>query len=281
MKNSITFLLVLSSFASFAQPLRLHIMGGFANYSGDLQPKRFTLNQAHGVVSAGATYNLTEQFALRADYSFGRVSASDKYSINADRNLDFITNIAEFTLLGEYDFLNTHDRRLTPYAFAGIGGFYFSPYTLNELGNKVHLNILRTEGQETSEHPERKVYKRIQLNIPVGGGMKYALSDDIHLSLELGFRKLFTDYLDDVSTTYASESVLLNEVGPGSGQFSYRGDEVLHSPRPYPQSGAQRGSPKYKDYYYFGQLRISFRMNWFGGDAFEGRRSRMGCPTRI
>ncbi|MEJ7681927.1 MAG: hypothetical protein WKG06_29565 [Segetibacter sp.] len=39
------FLIFLAS-ASIAQPIRLHVMGGFSNYSGDIRQQRFTLDQA-------------------------------------------------------------------------------------------------------------------------------------------------------------------------------------------------------------------------------------------
>lgn len=280
-------LLLFIGFHSFAQPLRVHVAGGFSNYRGDLQESKFSLEQAKGVISAGATFNLTEKFALRSDYSFAKISGDDKYSTpsRAPRNLNFTSWIKEFSLLGEYDILNTYDHRFTPYVFAGVGVFRFSPYTHSADGKKVYLHPLRTEGQGTSRYPEREHYKRTQLNIPFGGGVKYALSDDIHLALELSFRKLFTDYLDDVSTTYADETVLLNEVGPTSVAYAFRGDEMLHNPYPFPGEGKKRGSPEYKDSYYFGQLRISFRLNWFEeAPAFGGgrtRKSQVGCPSRI
>lgn len=285
MKNCLSLLLIFVCATVSAQPLRLHIMGGFANYTGDLQPKNFTLNQANGVATAGATYNLTENFALRAEYSFGKVGADDKKSTQASlvpRNLNFESLIKEFNLMGEYDILNVNDHRFTPYVFAGVGLFKFSPYTRDSVNNKVHLWGLSTEGQETSEHPERARYKRLQLNIPVGAGIKYAVSDDVQIAFELAYRKLFTDYLDDVSTTYADPNVLLAERSYLAMQYAFRGDELKSNPQPFPGAGAQRGSAKYKDSYYFGQLRISFRMSWFdNGSSYNSKRSQMGCPTRF
>ena len=282
MKYLLNFFLLFYCSTAFSQPLRFHIMGGFANYSGDLQASRFTNNQAKGVITAGATFNLTEKFALRSEYSFAKVGADDRNSKNNQtRNLNFSSLIKEFNLLGEYDILSTYQRKLTPYVFAGIGVFKFSPYTSDSAGRKVYLHGLRTEGQETSAHPNTKNYNRLQLNIPVGGGFKYALSNDVHLALELGFRKLFTDYLDDVSTTYTDQNILQNEVGLRSVQYAFRGDELTHNPRAYPAAGSARGSSKFKDSYYFGQLRVSFRMNWFDNAGFGGRKNQLGCPTRI
>lgn len=283
MKKNLFIVLVFLASASIAQPVRLHLMAGFSNYSGDIQQRAFTLNQANKVVSAGGTFNITQQFALRGDYSFAKLGADDKLNKPSlkIRNLNFKTIIQELNLMGEYDFLSPASSRLTPYIFAGIGAFHFSPYTSDSVGNKVYLVGLSTEGQGLPQYPSRKIYKTMQLNIPFGGGIKYALSEDVYVGFEIGFRKLFTDYLDDVSTTYADKNVLLQGKGPRAVEFAFRGDE-LKPPLPYPEEGEVRGNSKKKDYYYYGQLRISFRMPWFDkeGSRTDKRIKRgLGCPS--
>lgn len=283
MKYVFVSLLFLAS-ASFAQPLRLHLMGGFANYTGDIQQKRFTLNQAKGVVSAGATYNFTDKLAIRADYSFAKVGADDKYNTSPSlkqRNLNFQTIIQEFSLVGEYDILSTYEHALTPYVFGGLGVFHFSPYTTDPQGNKIYLQGLSTEGQGFARG--RKVYKKTQLNIPIGGGLKFALSDDIQIGFEIGLRVLKTDYLDDVSTTYIDQNTLLANRGPLAVQYAFRGDELKDNPTNYPPEGVQRGNGKVNDFYYFGQFRISFRMPWMDSNreqtSYRNSRKRLGCPS--
>ena len=283
MKKNIVFILLVLSPASFAQPVRLHIMGGFANYGGEIQQRRFTLNQANGIIGAGATFNITNKFSLRGDGSFARLGADDKLN-KADlraRNLNFKTIIQELNLTGEYDIFNLNDKRFTPYIFAGIGVFHFSPYTLSPAGNRVYLVGLSTEGQGFREYPDRKVYRTIQVNIPMGGGVKYALSDDVYVGFEIGFRKLFTDYLDDVSTTYIDQNLLLARKGQTAVNYAFRGDELKPS-LSYPAAGALRGNSKKNDYYYYGQFRISFRMPWFDGEGsstVKSNRKGLGCPS--
>lgn len=283
MKKNIFFVLILLASASFAQPVRLQLLGGFGNYSGDIQQSMFTLKQANAVISAGGTFNITDKIAIRSDYSFTRLGADDKLNKPSlqVRNLNFKTIIEELTLMGEYDFADLNVQRFTPYVFAGVGIFHFSPYTLDSLGNKIYLVGLNTEGQGLPEYPDRKVYKTNQFNIPYGAGIKYALSDDLYVGFEVGFRKLFTDYLDDVSTTYADKNVLLNEKGLRTVEFAFRGDE-LKPPLPYPAAGSIRGNSKKNDYYYYGQFRISFRMPWFDkeGSRTDKRNKRgLGCPS--
>ncbi len=283
MKKNIFFFLIFFASASIAQPVRLQLSGGFANYSGDIQQRMFTLKQANTVISAGGTFSITDKFALRSDYSFTRLGADDKLNKQElrVRNLNFKTIIQELTLMGEYDFADLSVQRFSPYVFAGIGIFHFSPYTLDTAGKKVYLVGLSTEGQGLPEYSARKVYKTTQFNIPYGAGIKYALSDDLYVGFEIGFRKLFTDYLDDVSTTYADRNVLLNRKGAEAAAFAFRGDE-LKPPLPYPAAGTLRGNSKKNDYYYYGQFRVSFRMPWFdreGSKTDKRNKRRLGCPS--
>src|SRR4051794_16602887 len=117
MKKNILIILVFFATTGIAQPVRLHLMGGFANYSGDIQQRAFTLNQANRVISAGGTFNITQQIALRGDYSFAKLGADDKLNKPSlkTRNLNFKTIVQELNLMGEFDFLNSANSRLIPY----------------------------------------------------------------------------------------------------------------------------------------------------------------------
>ena len=57
------------------------------------------------------------------------------------------------------------------------------------------MQPLTTEGQASG-------YGLTQFSIPFGGGIRYRVSRNFDAALELGWRKTFTDYLDDVSGTY-------------------------------------------------------------------------------
>ncbi len=277
----VLFILASGVIQTFSQPIRIHFMGGFANYGGDIQQKSITLKQANGVITAGATINLGNKFAIRSDYSFAHLGADDLLNNNpktVNRNLNFRTIIKELNLMAEYTLYDLAEKKLSPYVFAGVSGFYFAPYTHTATGAKIYLGPQGTEGQGLSQYPDKQMYKKIQFALPFGGGLKYALSDDVHLGFELGFRKLFTDYLDDVSTTYADETFLLNGRGQTAVDLAFRGDELKINPQPYPAAGTQRGNIK-KDYYYFGQLRIGFRMNWFDNGNRNARK--VSCPAKV
>ena len=241
-----------------AQRFHANLLGGVSNYGGDLQDKAFTLKESKPALGIGVTYELMDKFFLRGQYTFTNLGANDANSniySHRIRNLNFKTVLQEVSLLAEYDILNNYNHQLVPYVFAGIGVFRFSPYTYDSLGAKRYLRGLHTEGQTLPSYPERQVYNRTQINIPVGAGVKLALSDNIRVAAEFSLRNLFTDYLDDVSTTYPDLSLLTKR----GASLSYRGDEYKPAV-PFTGEGSIRGNPDVKDNYYFLMLRISYRL---------------------
>jgi hypothetical protein len=258
----------LSSFAQF----RLGIFGGLSNYQGDLVDKYY--KSSRGAFGITGTYQLSQRFSLRAGLTFAKVAGADSLNQQADlraRNLSFQSSITEFSLVGEYNIFNIEQVRWTPYVFGGVAVFRFNPYTLDASGNEVFLQPLTTEGQGLPGYPNQP-YRLTQFAIPFGGGVKYALSDRVQLGLELGLRKLFTDYLDDVSGNYADEADLLAGRGQQSADLAYRGDELPGGDPVAPGKGITRGSPKFKDYYYFTGLHLNIQL----GESRD--RSGLGCP---
>jgi hypothetical protein len=266
---------------------RVHItaFGGFANYSGDLQTKRLTLDQSHGTFGLGAKYDITNHFSARAGFNYGRIEGNDKKNedLLKARNLNFQTAILEGNLMLEYTLLDLSDKKFSPYVFAGVAIYHFNPYTYDTLGNKIDLQPLGTEGQGLSQYPDRKPYNLTQFAIPFGAGLKLRVSDNVILSYEIGLRKLFTDYLDDLSTTYVDQFVLGQARGPRAVEMAYRGGELKGGDPVYPANGATRGGPKYKDWYYFTGLGISIGIRGITS-PFSGGRSKYGktdCPTNL
>jgi hypothetical protein len=159
--------------------------------------------------------------------------------------------------------------------------FHFDPYTYDISGQKTFLNPLNTEGQGI--YSDNKTYKLTQVAIPMGGGLKFAINENIRLGLEFGLRKLFTDYLDDVSTNYADYNDLLNAKGPVAVELAFREDEVPGSNAVYPAKDTQRGNPAQKDVYFFTGLNLSFRLggksSGTGNYRYSGKKSNLGCPT--
>jgi opacity protein-like surface antigen len=279
---------LLLSAVSFSQKVHIGVFGGLSAYQGDLVDKIFPKKVTNGAIGVTVNYELMEQLMIRGGFTYAIVGGADRFSNNDSliaRNLAFETKISEFSLLAEYYFFNLYNQKFSPYIFAGLAVYHFNPYAFNGTTDKIFLKPLSTEGQGLSQYPDRKPYGLTQLALPFGGGVKYAFTDNLRLGLELGMRKLFTDYLDDVSTTYADYNDLLTEKGQLAVDMAYRGDELPGGNPNYPAKGAQRGGAKHKDWYYFLGLHLTYRLGsgdsgggGYGGKIKGGKKRGYGCP---
>jgi Domain of unknown function (DUF6089) len=271
-------LLAALPFAGKTQRLSATIFAGAGNYQGDLQPRRFTFNQSHFAIGAGVLYELTEKLYARANFTYSTLSGDDKKNnLNSTRNLNFTSPVLDIHLGGEYHFFSLYEISITPYVFAGVSFFHFNPKAVDSNGNKITLQPLSTEGQ--GFYQGRKVYNLNQFAIPFGGGLKMVLSEKIRVGVELGLRKTFTDYIDDVSTTYVDRNLLLANRGSQAVDLAFRGDE-LKTGLTYPADGTQRGGAKFKDWYYFTGVQVSYLLGT-GSGGKGGGKSKTGCPSKV
>lgn len=265
---------------------RLHVtlFGGFSNYQGDLQGKSFTFDQSNGAFGIGLRYAVTPNIAIRSAFNYGQVEGSDarnKASLRP-RNLSFRSKIVEGNLLAEYTLFDLDTKRFSPYAFGGIALYHFNPYAYDTLGNKIFLRPLSTEGQGLTQYPDRKPYNLTQFALPFGGGIKLRVTENAVLGYELGLRKLFTDYLDDVKTTYVDPIALAQARGAKAVEMSYRGGELKGGDPAYPADGATRGGAKFKDWYYFSGITLTIGINTGNRNIFRGNKrkgSSTDCPV--
>jgi opacity protein-like surface antigen len=264
-----------------AQRWHVNVLGGISNYSGDLQSKSFTLDQSNFAFGAGVQYDVTRNISVSSTLSLLKVSAADKYN-KPDlqfRNLSFESQIFEWNVLAEYNFFDLRKKVFTPYVFGGVAYFHFNPYAFDSTGRKIYLRPLSTEGQGLPQYPDSKPYSLNQFAIPFGAGIKLRITENVVLAYEVSFRKLFTDYLDDVSNRYVDESILLSERGPTAVMMAYRGGELKGGNPNYPPSGTVRGNPKYKDFYYFTGIKVSIAI-LSKRDGYYGR-GRIDCPPKL
>jgi hypothetical protein len=273
MKSLLVGLFLTSSLFCFSQRLHLNLAAGMANYYGDMNEHRYTLNQARGAFSIGAGYELSDKFILRAGLTLASIGADDKKGKHTARNLNFESSITEGQLALEYFLRDPYQHRFIPYIFAGVAVFQFNPYTHDSTKKKVYLQPLSTEGQGFVAG--RNVYNLTEISLPFGGGFKFPVSDNVRIGIETGFRYTFTDYMDDVSKTYIDQTLLAANRGALAVDLSYRGDEIKGDP--YPNAGVPRGGSKYKDIYYTTQLTASFRLGAGGGRSKRG----VGCPSGL
>ena len=273
-------LLLIFQISSFAQS-QIGIFGGVANYNGDLVEKLYQSPRAAVGLTFG--YQISSRINLRAGLTFAKVAGADSLNKQQDlrnRNLNFQSPVSEFSLVGEFNTFNLEDKKWTPYVFAGIAVFKYNPYTFDRNGNKTYLQPLSTEGQGLPGYSPSSPYGLTQFAIPFGAGIKYNLSDKFRLGMEVGLRRTFTDYLDDVSGNYADQNDLLTYRGSLAADLAYRGDEVPGGDLNYPSKADIRGSSKYKDYYYFSGLHLVYLLGEGGGGGGKAARKKgYGCPT--
>lgn len=281
------FLLIVPLTNMAQQQVSLHVLGGFSNYSGDLQESRFTIDQSHLAVGVGLSYEVMPKLLVRAGITAGKISASDKYSpkaLNRQRNLNFTSPLYDASLVVDYSLFDLTERTATPYVFAGLAMYGFNPYTFDSTGAKYYLRNLSTEGQGLAEYPDRKKYKIMQMSIPFGVGVRVKINDNTYLGYEIGMRKVFTDYLDDVSTTYVDEATLASNRGAKAVELAFRSNELKDVSLPYPQDQTTRGGEKFKDWYYFSGITLSIGLftrneaSFFGG---KGNRGSVDCPKAL
>ncbi|MDX2045485.1 MAG: DUF6089 family protein [Chitinophagaceae bacterium] len=278
--KKILFLLVFVSTLSQAQRLETEILVGVTGYSGDLASGNKPFNPAKPGVNVNLDYWFNQFVAIRGGIGYGKISGQDKGGSDTflvRRNLSFETDVYDASIGLQVNLLNPWDFKVFPYVFAGVGVFHFDPKARDAQNNLVSLRDLSTEGQGLEEFPNRKPYKLTQLCLPFAVGVKTKFSDRFGMAAEIAFRPTFTDYLDDVSTTYADFEVLLTKKGEKATKMAFRGDE-LSRPLQYPQNGTIRGNPRKNDWYYYGGIKFTFLLGkikkYEEQDENDGKKKR-------
>jgi hypothetical protein len=170
--------------------------------------------------------------------------------------------------------------KIRPYGLIGVGLFKFKPqtqyYSPNGTANWVDLEPLRIEGQGMAEYPDRPRYKTTQMEIPMGGGVKWYVKDNMYLGIELLHRKTFTDYIDDLSKDYIDPALYDKYLAPEFAVIARQvqdrklGGTTLGNAPTF--IGEQRGNPKNNDSFFSTIIRFGWRL--FDNSDAAG----MGCP---
>jgi Domain of unknown function (DUF6089) len=246
---------------SFGQMLGWEVgaWAGGSCYFGDLNTN-WKLNRSKIAGGVGARYNFNDRLAVRFGASYGNIAGTDEDSKNVyekRRNLSFKSAIFDGSAQLEFNFLPyIHGHReyfYTPYLSAGPAFFHFNPKA--KLNDKWYeLRTYGTEGQFKGEE-----YNTSQGAIAYTLGFKTDLNYRWSLDISLSGRKIFTDYIDDVSSFYPDMSDLNSQRGDLAVALSDR--SILPK---IGEAGRQRGNGRKNDafaflgvglYYYFGDIR--------------------------
>jgi hypothetical protein len=260
---------------------------GAINYQGDLNPSSFSFKHSNFTASLVFRKPLNRWFTFRAGAGIGKIEAADCWNRDylKPRNLSFTTTIKEAYAGLELNLLDFSSKRFTPYFYGGLSVFHFNPWTLDNNGVKTYLKPLSTEGQGLPQYPKQRPYNLTQLALPFGMGIKYAVSPSVNIGFEFSQRKSFTDYIDDVSTSFVDPIILLQARGPKAVELAYRGDELPDGLQSYPGHGEQRGTASEMDWYYFFGATVEVKLGAFG-KLFGNHKSHRSiasqrCPRNI
>jgi len=262
------FCLPFSLFAqdAYVQEGEFGINIGAGHYFGDLNT-RAHINRPKLAAGIFFRKNFGNYIALRVAANYAQLGYSDRYNTENEfmkrRNLSFNANVFELALQGDFNFYRfmpgEPDFRFTPYVTFGAGIFNYDPFAfLKE--EKHFLRPLGTEGQGDTSFSGRKPYSSMAVSVPFGVGFKYALNERLTVGFEVVHRFTNTDYLDDVSTTYANPAIFPpNPDGTPSPAFLLQ-DRSYETGTPIGSKGLQRGNSKQKDQFATAVFFVSFNL---------------------
>ncbi len=280
----------------------VYVKMGAANFLGDLSglnkvgthysPVDMKWSSTRTAFGAGYKYKLQQWLNLAGEFNWLIVQGDDKLTqekFRHERNLNFKSNIFEITgriefsyfvnrVTNRYSIKKTFSRRMkgvnTEFvAFVGVGAFYYNPYGKTKSNQWVELRPLHTEGQGLPGGP--KQYSNYSICIPMGFAYNVYIQRQWVVGIEFNFRKTFTDYIDDVSTTYYDPKKLAAAYGPLSAQMAdpSLGNIPGFSKPAADGTPAQRGNSDQKDSYFSLQIK--------GGYIFKYKRNRSRLRSKF
>ena len=224
-------------FVTFGTANFLGDLGGRNQIGRDYSPVDLNFSQTRSALGAGFRYKLDKYVNVVGKFNYLVVRGNDALTnepFRNNRNLNFKSNIFELSGRVEigyqttksgnrYGIKRTLGRRIKNnshsfFLFAGIGGFYYNPKAMDAKGKYVKLKPLHTEGQGLPGGP--KQYSNYSICLPIGFYYKYTFNKKWSVGLEFSWRKTFTDYIDDVGSTYYDPVALAQNYGPLSAAMA-------------------------------------------------------------
>lgn len=253
-----------------------NFLGDLGGNAGKGAPflKDNNISMTRMIAGAHISYQPADWYGVRLALNYGSIAGDDAVikgkggleEARKVRNLNFRSKIAEAYLVGEIYptvFLEANPterfHKFRPYGLAGIGVFHFNPQGKDpQTGDWVNLKALHTEGQGFPEVAGRKNYSLNQLNIPLGLGIKYFLSERVSIGFDIITRKTFTDYIDDVSTDYIDNNLFYKNLPLNVAVVANRMYDKSASSANR-NAGEKRGTSGHNDSYYAGGIKLSIR----------------------
>lgn len=259
---------------------------GTSSYFGELSNDGDYID-AEINLNFGLQYFLTDRISARAEVTWFHLSGDDAEADSGgrdQRNLSFTSSNYEISIEGIVSLFpkgKIFYRRniFNAYAFIGIGLANYNPKgevpnveyngsLLPEAGNKVALRPLQTEGVK---------YSSFTPVIPFGLGAKLKAGFFFNIAIEGGFRKTFTDYLDDVSTVYVDKTGVSDlEAAMSDKRWA------LPNPLAVKEPGYIRGNPETNDAYFILNVKVEYFLpSTFFSGTNKRRKSRPAKYKKI
>ena len=193
----------------------------------------------------GYRYQMNSYLFLRGNIQWGILRGDDEFTkeeFRMNRNLHFRSGFFEANFMGEFYMVqnarsNLYNLRgvrgrsglgLDVYLFGGIGLMYFNPKAEFQ-GQWIALQPLGTEGQGLPGRDSK--YSRITFTVPYGIGVGKTIDRYWAFNVEFTMRQTFSDYIDDVSTTYYGRTNLYNaKLAAGESESEARRAAILSDP---------------------------------------------------
>lgn len=241
---------------------------GAGNYLGDMGGDVLTrrdfvadmkITETKPSLAGFIRYKFGPVLSVKTSLSWIRISGDDKLSSNPARNarnLNFRNDVFELASQAQFCFYDIYDLgrsfrhrdNFRAFVGLGVGVAYHNPKTLYN-GEYVALRPLTTEG---------KSYSPVTAVIPATAGFYFTFDSRYRIGFDLTWRTTFTDYLDDVSTTYADPSALPNQMAI---DLANRTDELTYVTPAFAENftpGNKRGDESHNDSYLTSSVEFSY-----------------------
>lgn len=178
------------------------INAGTLIYQGDLTPSAVgSFKTPSFVFGINGSRRLTDVLAARLDLNFGRLHGADSaYALpewRKQRAFNFTTPVTELTASLVYYPLGT-ERKLSPYLFAGLGLAFVHIKRDYNAYNAAYFSEAEGLDERLQQDVDHPLPRTVPV-LPLGIGLRYALTEKFSLNSEAGYRLMRTDYLDGFS----------------------------------------------------------------------------------
>lgn len=242
-----------ASLSARAQHFEMGAMLGGSNYWGDLAAAP-VIGETHAAYGGFARLNLSSSFAFTLNLINATISGDDNnFDHQRVRNLNFKTELTEFSGIVEFNFkkfgVDVNEKRHSPYVFLGLAFTQYNP-TATYNNNTIELRNVRTEEVQ---------YGLFTVAVPMGIGYKWQFAKHAALNWNIGFRRSYSDYLDDVSTVYPDNFAEIQRVKGFNIATATDPSAANNAGIPISQLDNRRGNADFTDWYVVSTVSLSWR----------------------